>query len=137
MTTTNSSSNTTTTTIIDNDNSDLSSDEGQSTKKDNSTNKRLKQQDIEQLYPHQALIHVPFATAKAARYVATALNVDKEISPDKVWREITILPTNDKIVLFEVRATDVRMLKAALLSLFDMTATCIRILCEFDTLALE
>jgi len=79
---------------------------------------------------HRAVLRVPFASERAAVMAMRSLEVDTEISPEKVRRELRVEPGG--VLVATVDATEARMLRASLASLMDMMAVTVRVLCEFD-----
>ena len=82
------------------------------------------------LLRHRAVLRVPFASDRAALLTMRTLEVDKEISPDRVRRSLRVEP--GAVLVATLEATEARWLRASLSSLLDMMAVAVRVLCEFD-----
>ena len=79
--------------------------------------------------PFSCTIRVPYATEQSAQMVHDTLSVDAELTPDKVDRAMRV---EGKILVIEIRSTEMRLIKAVSSSFFDMAMTATRFLCEFD-----
>ena len=82
---------------------------------------------------YQLTVRIPCADSRTAEWVKATLDVDKEISPDKVVRTLAVGPQGNMLIV-SIQATEARLLRASVASLFDMMAVALRVLCEFDEL---
>lgn len=90
----------------------------------------MKRVKVEVDMPFTCLVEVPFATERAAEITMQTLQVDAELTPDKVKRILTV---RDNVLVVEIHSTEQRLLRASLASFFDMAMTAARFLCEFDS----
>ena len=82
-------------------------------------------------FPCTATLNIPFTTHKRAQTALNSLAVDQELSPKSISKSLTIAPnTNTLQVTFS--AVDVRMLRVAMSSFFDMSKVVIETIEEFD-----
>jgi len=86
--------------------------------------KRAKLEDLK----YVCKVRIKFATNKAAVMTQQALEVDKEISPEKVERTMHV---DNVFLVVEIRSTELRLLRASAASFFDMAMVAVRFLCEF------
>jgi tRNA threonylcarbamoyladenosine modification (KEOPS) complex Pcc1 subunit len=91
---------------------------------DGEQQKRARVEDLK----YSCKMEIRFASAEAARNVMLALQVDEELTPSKVERTMDV---KDEYLIVEVRATEVRLLRASTASFFDMAMVAVRFLCEF------
>ena len=117
------------------------------------------------LFTFRAEVRIPFVDAEAARRVKRSMDVDKEISPDKIRRRLEVVmggaatssaaavaaaavsslaPATSSTatssaeaatLVMVLEATEARLLRASLASSLDMMAVTLRVLCEFDDAA--
>lgn len=80
--------------------------------------------------PFTCSVEVPFATARAAEITKQTLEVDAELTPDKVRRTLQV---RGSVLVCSIESTEQRLLRASLASFFDMAMTATRFLCEFDS----
>ncbi|OQR97716.1 hypothetical protein ACHHYP_10069 [Achlya hypogyna] len=83
------------------------------------------------MHPYECEIILDFASAEAATYAFESLNVDDEISPDKITKQLS---TKDHQLIAHFWASEIRMLRAAASSFYDMALVVTRVLLEFDGL---
>jgi tRNA threonylcarbamoyladenosine modification (KEOPS) complex Pcc1 subunit len=82
-------------------------------------------------FPLTATLNIPFASLKRAETALGSLSVDKELSPTSILKTYTILQ-DTTILQVTFSAIDVRMLRIALSSFFDMSKVVIETIEEFD-----
>ncbi|EQC36542.1 hypothetical protein SDRG_05991 [Saprolegnia diclina VS20] len=82
-------------------------------------------------HPYECEIVLDFASAEAATYAYETLNVDDEISPEKITKQLS---TNGHQLIAHFWACEIRMLRAAASSFYDMALVTSRVLLEFDGL---
>ncbi|ETV79085.1 hypothetical protein H257_07836 [Aphanomyces astaci] len=82
-------------------------------------------------HPYDCEIVLTFGSSDAAVHALATLNVDAEISPDKITKELRV-QGNQLIAHFW--ANEIRMLRAAASSFYDMALVVTRVLLEFDDL---
>lgn len=92
--------------------------------------KRTKLEETKVDMPFTCHIEIPFPTAHSAEITMKTLEVDKELTPDKVRR---VLQVKDNILIVDIYSTEQRLLRASLASFFDMAMVALRFLCEFAT----
>ncbi|KAH9255417.1 hypothetical protein BASA81_006536 [Batrachochytrium salamandrivorans] len=80
--------------------------------------------------PFTCLVEVPFATCRAAEITKQTLEVDAELTPDKVRRTLLV---RGSVLVCSIESAEQRLLRASLASFFDMAMTATRFLCEFDS----
>uniref|UniRef100_K3WQ75 Transcription factor Pcc1 n=1 Tax=Globisporangium ultimum (strain ATCC 200006 / CBS 805.95 / DAOM BR144) TaxID=431595 RepID=K3WQ75_GLOUD len=79
-------------------------------------------------HPYECDISLAFPEAVDAAYALETLRVDAELQPDKITRTLAVEGTN-LVVHFE--ATEIRLLRAAVSSFYDMGLLVARTLLEF------
>lgn len=79
--------------------------------------------------PFQSIISLTFPTQRHAEYSKRTLDVDEELQPDKIDKMLT-LDNTTLIVTF--RATEIRWLRAAVASFYDMSLVVCKTILEFD-----
>ncbi|KAH9128288.1 hypothetical protein LEN26_008390 [Aphanomyces euteiches] len=82
-------------------------------------------------HPYECEIVLTFGSADAAANALATLSVDEEISPDKITKELTV---RDNRLIAHIWANEIRMLRAAASSFYDMALVVTRVLLEFDDL---
>jgi len=82
-------------------------------------------------FPLIATLNIPFTSLKRAETALGSLSVDKELSPKSILKTYTILQ-DTTILQVTFSAIDVRMLRIALSSFFDMSKVVIETIEEFD-----
>ncbi|ETV99243.1 hypothetical protein H310_07993 [Aphanomyces invadans] len=82
-------------------------------------------------HPYDCEIVLTFGSTDAAAHALATLNVDEEISPDKITKELRV---QDKKLIAHFWANEIRMLRAAASSFYDMALVVTRVLLEFDDL---
>jgi len=82
-------------------------------------------------FPLTATLNIPFTSLKRAKTALGSLSVDKELSPKSILKTYTILQ-DTTILQVTFSAIDVRMLRIALSSFFDMSKVVIETIEEFD-----
>jgi len=87
--------------------------------------KRARVEDLK----YACKMRIKFASEKAARITCQSLNVDAELTPSKVERTLQV---DGEYLVVEIRATEIRLLRASVASFFDMAMVSVRFLCEFD-----
>ncbi|OQS04951.1 hypothetical protein THRCLA_20755 [Thraustotheca clavata] len=81
------------------------------------------------VHPYNCEIVLDFASKEAAMYAYESLNVDEEISPDKITKKLLV---QDNRLIAQFWACEIRMLRAAASSFYDMALVVTRVLLEFD-----
>ncbi|KDO23551.1 hypothetical protein SPRG_10743 [Saprolegnia parasitica CBS 223.65] len=76
-------------------------------------------------------IVLDFASAEAATYAYETLNVDDEISPEKITKQLST--KGHQLIAYVA----IRMLRAAASSFYDMALVTSRVLLEFDDLGFD
>ncbi|TMW68677.1 hypothetical protein Poli38472_006145 [Pythium oligandrum] len=79
-------------------------------------------------HPYECDIRLSFPEAEDAEHAMLTIQVDEELQPDKIHRSLSVDGT-DLIVHFE--ATEIRLLRAAVASFYDMSLLVARTLLEF------
>uniref|UniRef100_A0AAV1V188 Transcription factor Pcc1 n=1 Tax=Peronospora matthiolae TaxID=2874970 RepID=A0AAV1V188_9STRA len=79
-------------------------------------------------HPYECDICLNFPAEVDAQFVLQTLEVDDELQPDKIHRTLTV-KGSDLHVHFE--ATEIRLLRAAVSSFYDMSMLTARTLLEF------
>ena len=82
-------------------------------------------------FPLIVTLNIPFTSLKRAETALGSLSVDKELSPTSILKTYTILQ-DTTILQVTFSAIDVRMLRIALSSFFDMSKVVIETIEEFD-----
>ena len=80
--------------------------------------------------PYVCSIEIPFASKRSAQLTLKALEVDEELTPQKVVRSIKV---EEERLIVQIKSTELRLLRASVSSFFDMCMIAVRFLCEFDT----
>ena len=73
-------------------------------------------------------LEIRFASERAATLTCQSLQVDEELTPSKVERSMQV---RGEFLVVEIRATELRLLRASTASFFDMAMVAVRFLCEF------
>ncbi|ETK83659.1 hypothetical protein F441_11459 [Phytophthora nicotianae CJ01A1] len=79
-------------------------------------------------HPFECEINLSFPEEVDAQYVLQTLEVDEELQPEKIHRTLTVKGA-ELHVHFE--ATEIRLLRAAVSSFYDMSVLTARALLEF------
>ncbi|KAJ0401512.1 hypothetical protein P43SY_009372 [Pythium insidiosum] len=79
-------------------------------------------------HPYECEIALSFPAAEDAEHAMMTIQVDEELQPEKIHRTLAV-KGNDLIVHFE--ATEIRLLRAAVSSFYDMALLVSRTLLEF------
>lgn len=69
--------------------------------------------------PYTFCLQVPYSSATSATYVANALSVDPELTPDKVTKNVRV---DGSTLLADFSASELRVLRASLSAFMDMLA---------------
>ncbi|KAF0719315.1 Aste57867_1128 [Aphanomyces stellatus] len=87
-------------------------------------------------HPYECEIVLTFGSADAADHALATLSVDEEISPDKITKELSV--KGNQLIAYvhciHFWANEIRMLRAAASSFYDMALVVTRVLLEFDDL---
>ncbi|GLD95066.1 hypothetical protein PINS_up003691 [Pythium insidiosum] len=79
-------------------------------------------------HPYECEIALSFPEAEDAQHAMMTIQVDEELQPEKIHRTLSV-NGSDLIVHFE--ATEIRLLRAAVSSFYDMALLVSRTLLEF------
>mmetsp|Transcript_5932 Transcript_5932/g.8128 ORF Transcript_5932/g.8128 Transcript_5932/m.8128 type:complete len:91 (+) Transcript_5932:61-333(+) len=80
-------------------------------------------------FPYCCVVEINFPSNEAAQITRNSLEVDEELQPKKVSKKFEVLDSTLKI---SFEATEVKMLRVAVSSFFDMAAVVLRTLQEFS-----
>ena len=76
----------------------------------------------------KAIIRVNYESAEHAEIARTTLSVDKEIQPKKVQRTVSC---SGAVLVISFQATELKLLRVAISSMFDLTKVVSQTLAEF------
>ena len=79
--------------------------------------------------PYQCTLRIHLQNERHAMIIKDCMEVDEELQPLKVSKQFTI---TGSILTLDIAATEVRMLRVALSSFFDMVTVSVKTLLEFD-----
>ena len=79
--------------------------------------------------PYQCTLRILLQNERQAMIIKDCMEVDEELQPLKVSKQFTI--TGHTLTL-EIAATEIRLLRVALSSFFDMVTVSVKTLLEFD-----
>ena len=79
--------------------------------------------------PYQCTLRINLPNERHAMIIKDCMEVDEELQPLKVSKQFTIAGST---LILEIAATEVRMLRVALSSFFDMVTVSVKTLLEFD-----
>lgn len=77
---------------------------------------------------YNCTLRIPFECNKHAEYVKTCLEVDEELQPTKITKDFII---DGCSLVVEFHSCELKVLRVAISSLYDMTIVCIKTLLEF------
>ncbi len=80
--------------------------------------------------PHTSVARIKFPAARQAQIVKGCMEVDEELQPQRVSKLFRI--ENSNILVVSFAACDLKMLRVALSSFFDMITVSCKTLLEFD-----
>jgi tRNA threonylcarbamoyladenosine modification (KEOPS) complex Pcc1 subunit len=79
--------------------------------------------------PYQCTLRIKLQNERHAMIIKDCMEVDEELQPLKVSKQFTI---TDNTLTLEIAATELRMLRVALSSFFDMVTVSVKTILEFD-----
>ncbi|GAB9469211.1 hypothetical protein Gpo141_00006495 [Globisporangium polare] len=83
---------------------------------------------MSETHPFECDVCMTFPEAVDAQYALETLQVDAEIQPDKIHRTLSVEGAN---LIVHFQATEIRLLRAAVSSFYDMGLLVARTLLEF------
>jgi len=85
---------------------------------------------METAKPYECTLRIQLQNARHATIIKDCMEVDEELQPLKVSKQFTI---TGSILTLQIAATEIRMLRVALSSFFDMVTVSVKTLLEFDS----
>ena len=79
--------------------------------------------------PNKGVIRMRLATQDQAENVKLCLDVDEELQPTKITRQITV---DQNMLIISFTASHVKLLRVAINSIFDMLSVCAKTIMEFE-----
>ena len=79
--------------------------------------------------PNKGVIRIRLATQDQADNFKLCLDVDEELQPTKITRQITV---DQNMLIISFTASHVKLLRVAINSMFDMLSVCAKTIVEFE-----